>query len=175
MRLLNTKKLTVALYVFYMLVLSVAVLFKTKMAFSFLHLKINLIATDIQRTVNLVPLGGMLRLNGRLDYGEVLLNVVAFVPMGVFGCMLLKRRSFLGLLWPIALTSLFFEATQYVFAIGACDITDLLANTLGGMAGVGLFLGLEKWCKAKTVPLVNGIGLALAMGTLIAMGMVRPL
>ena len=50
---------------------------------------------------------------------------------------------------PIFLTSLFFETVQFVFAIGASDITDLLANTLGGVIGMGVFFILSKIFKAK--------------------------
>ena len=36
--------------------------------------------------------------------------------------------------------SFLYEALQYVFEIGATDITDLLMNTLGGIAGAGLLI-----------------------------------
>lgn len=36
--------------------------------------------------------------------------------------------------------TLLYEVVQYIFAIGASDITDLLGNTLGGVIGIALFV-----------------------------------
>ena len=36
------------------------------------------------RSLNLIPLKGSVIVNGKLDAGEILQNVIAFIPLGVF-------------------------------------------------------------------------------------------
>ena len=50
------------------------------------------------------------------------------------------------------------ELSQYIFCIGASDITDLITNTTGVLVGVGLYYLLKKIFKEKT----NKIILVLA-------------
>lgn len=68
---------------------------------------------------------------------EVLANVLFFVPFGLY----------LGLLAPawrwravavFAGASLALELTQHLISVGSFDSTDVIANTLGGVAGLGL-------------------------------------
>jgi glycopeptide antibiotics resistance protein len=49
-----------------------------------------------------------------------------------------------------ALLSLLFEAAQYILALGTSDITDLISNTLGGMAGLAFYRAIEKIKSEKT-------------------------
>ena len=63
------------------------------------------------------------------------------------------RTIFLGFLLSISL-----ELSQYIFCLGASDITDLITNTTGVLVGVGLYYLLKKIFKEKT----NKIILALA-------------
>ena len=64
-----------------------------------------------------------------------------------------ERTVFLGFLLSLSL-----ELSQYIFCIGASDITDLIMNTTGVLVGVGLYYLLKKIFKEKT----NKIILALA-------------
>jgi len=109
---LKSRKLTILLLIFYLLTLSGIVLFKTKMSFAFLHMIFNFTSTDIKRSVNLIPLGGMLVLNGSPDYNEIVLNALVFIPFGIFLGMLRKKTSLVHLIVSVLLTSLFFEVTQ---------------------------------------------------------------
>lgn len=68
--------------------------------------------------------------NGKLQISEIIDNVLAFVPFGIFMGMLREQATFWKRLVPIFGVSLLYEAFQYLFGIGASDITDLLANTL---------------------------------------------
>lgn len=78
--------------------------------------------------------------NGKLQISEIIDNVLAFVPFGIFMGMLREQATFWKRLVPIFGVSLLYEAFQYLFGIGASDITDLLANTLGGILGIGIYL-----------------------------------
>lgn len=129
---MKSKKLTQILFVVYFIVLSWIILFKMELDISLLC-KMNL------RSVNLIPFAGSLLVNGRVDVSEIILNIVAFIPFGVYISMLDRRQNILIKALPIAGVSLLYEIIQYVFRIGASDITDLLGNTLGGILGI-LFL-----------------------------------
>jgi glycopeptide antibiotics resistance protein len=171
---MKSKKATVTLFLFYLLALAGIILFKTKLAFSFLRYQFTFVM-DAQRSINLIPFGAMLKLNGVPSYSEIIYNGLAFVPFGVFICMLKNKRSFMNLFVPIILTSLFFEVAQYVFALGSSDITDVIANTLGGLAGAGIFFVFHRICKENVnrvlniTALVFEIGLALLIGLIIVL------
>ncbi len=98
---------------------------------------------------------------------EIILNILIFVPYGVYVSMLKDQWGFPKKVAPAFGTSLAFEALQYVFGIGATDITDLLGNTLGGAAGIMLFWLLSKLLKENAVKAVNVIA---ALGTVIVIG-----
>lgn len=147
---MKSKNLTRVLFVVYLLGLTWIILFK--MAFS---------PADLPhiRGINLIPFAESVIVNGSLDLGEIIDNVIAFIPFGVFAGALIGKRSFLKKIAPVFLISLLFETLQYVLAIGASDITDLLANTLGGGAGIGFWLVLEKTAKNNARKIVNLISL----------------
>jgi glycopeptide antibiotics resistance protein len=58
-------------------------------------------------------------------------------------------------------SSLLFEVFQYLFAIGGSDITDIMANTLGTIGGVCLYVLLRRIFsnKRKVDRLINGIAI----------------
>lgn len=133
------RALTAVLGVIYGVALVWVILFK--MQFSF-----ELVGT--LRSVNVVPLAGVLMVNGVPDYSEVVLNVLAFMPFGLFMGMLRGPRPFWRALVPIAATSFAFEALQFVFALGVSDVTDLMANTVGGALGIGLYVLVRHLAKS---------------------------
>lgn len=102
--------------------------------------KFALRAEDIahMRGVNLIPFYYDTEVNARVHGKEVFFNILIFVPLGVYLSIFFPDRRFLWTALPGFLLSLFFEVTQYVFAIGATDITDLIGNTAGTLLGVGL-------------------------------------
>ncbi len=65
-----------------------------------------------------------------------------------------KLLSILGL-------TLAFEIIQFVLAIGRSDITDILANTLGGTIGIGIYELLFKILKHRTNKFINLFALVL--------------
>jgi len=148
---MESKKITKVLFLFYLAGLTWIILFK--MQFSRQEL-------PAIRNINLVPFGQPAMTNGTTDFDEIIGNLLAFVPFGIFTGMLLEKRLFLIKVVPVFFTSLAFEAAQYIFAIGASDITDLLMNTAGGIIGIVLFIILSKLFKDKTAKIFNAICLA---------------
>lgn len=79
------RKLTWCLFVFYMIALIWIILLK--MQFSFKDL-------DHVRRVNLIPFAGSVVINGKLDFGEIIANIIIFIPFGIYVCMLKSEWSF---------------------------------------------------------------------------------
>lgn len=69
--------------------------------------------------------------------------------------MLKNAWPFGNKVFAIAALSLIFEITQFIFAIGRADITDVLSNTLGGIIGIGIYALLSKALKGRTNTVVN--------------------
>lgn len=94
-------------------------------------------------------------INGKVDLDEILNNFIVFIPVGLYLGMLMPKSSPLRKIAPIFGLSLLYEVIQFIFAIGASDITDLIMNTLGGAAGIFLVFLFTKLLKEKTVKILN--------------------
>lgn len=114
----------------YLLTLLWLVLFKLKF-------NISAILDHHRRSLNLIPFAS--------NFGEMLLNCIFFIPFGLLVSVNFKKVGFLPKLAYISFFSLSAELTQYIFAIGATDITDLITNTFGGFLGLTLY-GLGNKC-----------------------------
>lgn len=78
---------------------------------------------------------------------EVLENVIAFVPLGVYLGML-KTGAWKAILIGAA-ASVTLEVLQFALGIGAADITDVITNTAGTAIGVGIYLLLTHIFKNR--------------------------
>lgn len=160
---MKSKNLTKALFVVYLLGLTWIILFKMELSPANLpHI----------RNINLIPFAESVIVNGTLDFGEIIDNALAFIPFGVFAGVLWGNGSFLKKIAPVFLVSFAFETLQYVLAIGASDMTDLLANTLGGCAGLGIYLLLEKVTKGNARKMVNLLCLIGAVGMILLLAFI---
>jgi glycopeptide antibiotics resistance protein len=93
----------------------------------------------LNRRANLIPFSEHLILTS-----ENILNVVIFVPLGIYAEILFERWLFGKKLLFFFLVSLLVEGLQYVFRLGAFDVTDIMTNTLGGVIGLMIFKAIEK-------------------------------
>ena len=84
-----------------------------------------------QRSVNLVPFS-----NASGSSGEMVDNVLVFIPFGLLLGVNCKRLDLWRKLVIVLVFSLTAEVLQYIFAIGASDITDVITNTFGGLVGL---------------------------------------
>jgi glycopeptide antibiotics resistance protein len=91
------------------------------------------------RRVNLIPFNEPSILSG-----ENISNVVIFVPLGVYAGILFERWISGKKLFFFFLLSLIVEGLQFVLAIGAFDITDIITNTFGAILGLMIFKAVEK-------------------------------
>ena len=144
-----SKRTTILIFGIYMFLLIWLILFKFVTSLDDLsHL----------RNLNLIPFHGSMIVNGKLNFREIIYNILVFVPLGVYINIFYHK-------WPwykkVAIClgiSLFFETAQYVFAIGASDITDLIDNTLGGICGIVLANLFMRMSKEKYMFIINIIG-----------------
>jgi len=151
----KTNKLATVLFIIYLIVLFWILLFKLGVRFSYMQ----------SRNVNLIPFG-------KIDVSEIILNVVIFVPLGIYAGVLFKRWVFIKKLFFFFLISLMFEGLQFIFRIGAFDITDIITNILGGMIGVLIFDAIEKLFNnsvksRKFITIIAAIGTVLMISLLL--------
>lgn len=125
-----TDRLIFGMFVAYSIFLAWAVLWKCGVPF---------IGDGTQRSINWLPFNHNTR-------WEMQFNVAIFVPFGFYLAAVREERPLLRQILVVLLTSLLFEALQFVLAIGRSDITDLILDTLGGMIGIAAFYLLSKLC-----------------------------
>jgi glycopeptide antibiotics resistance protein len=98
------------------------------------------------------------------DVRQTIENVLVFVPLGLLVAVNFKKLGF----WPQAALvfglSAAIEALQFALAIGRTDITDLLANTAGGLLGLAMYSLLRKHSAG------TGLDLVVSMATLALLG-----
>ena len=116
------------------------------------------------RNINLIPFGEMQIVNGKPNFGEVWQNCLIFLPFGLYLGLLNFGKSKKLQILIIAGVSLLLEIMQYVLAVGASDITDLLANTAGGILGILLYNVFSRLFKSKTQTVLNIVALICTIG-----------
>ena len=84
-----------------------------------------------KRSLNFVPFS-----TSSGSSSQALDNVLVFIPFGVLMSVNFKHLNFWSKLLVVFGASMAAETIQYIFAIGATDITDVMTNTLGGLIGL---------------------------------------
>ncbi len=74
------KKLTNTLFIIYLVALLWILVFKLGVQFSYMG----------KRRINLIPFNELLVLKGKVDFVEMILNAVIFVPLGIYIGVLFK-------------------------------------------------------------------------------------
>ncbi|UFH57430.1 VanZ family protein [Spirosoma sp. KNUC1025] len=114
------------------------------------------------RSLNLIPFAAPSRVEGRINFGEMIFNCVFFIPFGLLLNVNFKTVGFWPKLTVILLFSLTAELIQYIFAIGATDVTDLITNTLGGFLGLKLYDLSNKFTNQKKLDsIIIAVGIIL--------------
>lgn len=138
------KILSRGLLALYVVTLTWLVLFK----FSF---HISAILEYHHRSLNLVPFAAPSMVDGKINFGEMIYNCLVFIPFGLLLNVNFKKIRFLPKLVLIMAFSFTFELIQYIFAIGATDITDLITNTAGGFLGLKIYDLSNKYIKDESL------------------------
>lgn len=128
---MNLKALSRTIFAAYLLMLLWLVLFK------FSYDPVGVLRGHQTRGLNLIPFT-------RAHNGEMISNLVAFIPFGVMLGVNFKKFDFRYKIAVIFAFSLAVEIIQFALAIGVADITDLIMNTLGGFVGLGAYITVSK-------------------------------
>lgn len=151
---MKARKITLGLLVFYFIALMWVIVFKLQFSFEQL---------PSIRSINVIPFGDSVIVNGKLYFGEIIRNVMAFIPFGVFIHALWEDKPLPGKILPIISTSLLLELIQYVLAAGASDITDVISNSAGGIAGIGIAVVISKISKNNWKKIINVVSIVCAV------------
>lgn len=143
---MKSKKITLGLFLYYLIALTWIIIFK--LAFSLENL-------PHMRNINLIPFSQSVIVNGKINLSEIIQNALAFIPYGLFIHILWEEKLLLKRLIPIICTSLMFEVIQFIFAIGASDITDIISNSFGGMIGIAIAVCISKISRKSWIKLIN--------------------
>ena len=115
------------------------------------------------RHIKLVPFAPTAE-DGASEPLEVIANVVLFVPFGLYLGLIAPSWPWWKVAGVVAGTSLLFEVTQWVLSVGSCDITDLIVNTAGGLAGLGLLAFARRRFQDRTGTVMTRV---CAIGTVL--------
>ena len=148
------RNLTRILFAVYFLILVWILLFKMSFSLDELYK---------DRSINIIPFMGSVVVNGRIYINEIIDNILVFIPIGIYICMLKEDWSILRKISVGFFISLGIEVLQFILAIGATDITDLIGNTLGGIIGIGVFYLFSKLFKNKTNKIINILALIVTI------------
>lgn len=131
--------LTNILFIIYCMLLVWIILLKLSFSID------DIMTLDRFRRINLIPFYYPNEVKSH--FSEVIENLLIFIPFGIYLKMLNKgnKKTILyGFLFSLVL-----EISQFIFKIGATDITDLITNTFGTVIGVCGYVLLEKIFKNK--------------------------
>jgi glycopeptide antibiotics resistance protein len=152
------RRLLIVLFVIYLVLLAWAILWKFEIPYVGR-------AAGLARPIKLVPFLP----SGDYDASnpfEVLGNVLLFIPFGLYLGSLARTWRWWMLTTVFLGASLMLEVTQHLLSTGSFDTSDLISNTAGGLAGLGL-LALARRRLGARVPTigirVGVIGTALSL------------
>ena len=100
-------------------------------------------------TIKLVPFVSTASA-GSSSTSDVMGNVLVFVPFGVYLGLLSPPRTWWRAICVIGATSVALEITQFVLGVGVTDISDVIANTGGGIVGLALVAIIGRGRAANT-------------------------
>lgn len=97
---------------------------------------------------------------------EVLANLLIFVPFGLHLGLLAPSWPWWKAAGAVAGASLALEVSQYVLAVGSSDITDLVVNVAGGLAGGALAVQARRRLRGRTAVVMTRV---CSVGTVLAL------
>lgn len=154
-------RVLVVLFVVYLVLLAWAVVWKLDVPYVGE-------AALLPRPIKLIPFVPSAEAGGSAPL-EVLANFLLFVPFGVYLGLLTTWRwwtwtgVFVG-------ASFALETTQHLLSTGSFDTTDVIVNTAGGLAGVGLLALARRRLYERTTAVLIRVCLIGTVISLLAIG-----
>lgn len=151
------KNITILLLIAYLFGLIWILLFKLNVHFTYMK---------HWSHFNLIPYHDPMRIHGKTAISELILNVIIFIPFGIYLEVLCHEWKFWRKILSYFLVSLLIETLQNLLQIGAFDITDIINNTLGGILGTLGCIAFVKLLKNRMLvhKIINSIA---AIGTVL--------
>lgn len=149
------------MFVAYLVLLTWLVLWKLEVPF---------VGDGSERQVKLVPFVATARAGASAPV-EVLANILLFVPFGGYLRLLAPSTRWWRLAAVVAGTSVLFEVGQYLLAVGRSDLSDVVANTAGGVLGLGLVGLVRLRLRDGTRPVMTRVCAGLTVVSVVAVGL----
>lgn len=114
-----------------------------------------------ERKINFIPFKEFFSPSDQIDFPGLILNVIIFAPLGIYISILYHKWPLIKKFIPIPVISFCIEILQYALKIGAFDLTDVVANTSGGILGLFIYKVILKivYDNTKAQKLVNMIAM----------------
>ncbi len=102
-----------------------------------------------------------------ISTGDILNQIILFIPLGLFLCILSRKQNIITKIWAIFAISLFLEFLSLLF-FADFDITTVINNLIGGVVGIIIYKSLiiifkdEEQIKGFVAILMNAIIIILA-------------
>lgn len=158
----GTSVLLTALFVVYLVLLIWAVLWKLDVPYVGE-------AALLPRPIKLIPFVPSAEAGGSAPL-EVVANILLFVPFGLYVGLLAPTWQWWKGAGAFAGASLVLEITQHLLSTGSFDSTDVIVNTAGGLAGVGLLALARRRFRARTVDVMTRVCLIGTVVSVVAVG-----
>jgi glycopeptide antibiotics resistance protein len=111
------------------------------------------------RQLKLVPFVAS-GLHGGSAPAEVVVNLLLFVPFGLYLSCLKPAWPWVRAALTMCGVSVAMEGAQYVLAVGSSDVTDVITNTAGGVAGLALVALIRHVRAGRAISTVRRLCLA---------------
>lgn len=124
-------------------------------------------AAGLTRPIKLVPFipsGDA----GASTPAEMLINLVLFVPFGLFIGALAPKWSWWKAGAAALGVSLLLETVQHVISTGSFDTTDLIVNTAGALGGWAIFLAVRRTAGERTAVVMTRVCAIVSAVALVA-------
>ena len=92
---------------------------------------------------------------GPSEPGEVVANVLLFMPFGVYLGLIASRWRWWQSLVVFVAASLLLEIAEHYLSLGSFDSTDVIANAAGGLAGLGVLVLARRQLGERTAEVVT--------------------
>ena len=146
----------VVLFVTYLTLLTAVVLWK---------LEVPYVGEGALRQIKLVPFAPSDGFGASAPV-EVVANFALFIPFGLYLGLVAPSRPWWKMTGVVAVASLALEVAQYLLAVGSSDITDLVVNTAGGLAGIGVLALARRRLQDGTLAVMTRV---CSIGTVFAL------
>lgn len=155
----SPRRLLPALFVVYLVLLVWLTLWKFELPYAGA-------AAVTARPIKLIPFVATDE-NGASAPWEVLANLLLFLPFGIHLRLLAPSWRLWSTTALFAVASLLIELSEYVLSVGSFDTTDIIVNTVGGLAGVAVVALARRGLGGRTrLVLTRILAVATALGLL---------